>query len=182
MDRKYNPYINMFAHKDDRSHHTGFRHDLMGWCAQIPEVRYPDIILVLQAQELDDAHDDAAKHHISFRSLEGFYDTLLLTAVLYLWGRVSVAFPAVMVQPGDRMCPEMVTEAPSCCFISRNMASILKRQAYTSMISPADMDRSVHARMACVSTYSTRTNSRGWYSPCTHRYVLERKRTSLMAP
>ena len=95
MDRKYNPYINMFAHKDDRSHHTGFRHDLMGWCAQIPEVRYPDIILVLQAQQLDDAHSDTAEHDMPFCGFECLDDTLLLAAALYLCEQVGPAFPAV---------------------------------------------------------------------------------------
>lgn len=66
---------------------------------------------MLQAQQLDDAHGDAADHHIPFCSLECLYDPLLLMAVPHLCQRVSAAFPAAAVQPGDRMCPEMVTES-----------------------------------------------------------------------
>lgn len=35
---------------------------------------------------------------------------------------------------------------------------------------PACMDRFVQAgRVVCTLSYSIRTNSRGWYSPCSHR-------------
>ena len=66
-----------------------------GWCAQIPEVRYPDIILVLQAQQLDDAHSDTAEHDMPFCGFECLDDTLLLAAALYLCEQVGPAFPAV---------------------------------------------------------------------------------------
>ncbi len=50
------------------------------------------------------------------------------------------------------------------------------------MISSAGMLRSVHTRMACVRPYSMSTDCKGWYSPCPHRYVLDRKRTHVPVP
>ena len=45
-----------------------------------------DIMLVLQAQELDDAHGDVVEHDILFCGFKYLYDTLLLTAALPLYG------------------------------------------------------------------------------------------------
>lgn len=149
---------------------------------QIPEVRYTDIILVLQAQELDNAHGDAAEHHISFHSLEGLYDPLLLMIVLYLCERVSAAFPAVAVQPGDRMCPEVITEAPELLLHFPEHALDLK----TAGICLYDIFRS-HGQIRayqdglCLSILC-KDELQGLVQALPHRYVLERKRTYLTTP
>lgn len=149
---------------------------------QIPEVRSPDIILILQPQELDDTHGDAAEQHIFFCSLQGLYDPLLLMAVLYLCEWVSTAFSVVTVQSGDCMCPDMVTKTPKLLFQLPEHGLNFK----TAGICSYDVSRS-HGQIRtcqdglCLSIlYKDKLH--GLVQSLSPQYILERKRTSITVP